>query len=138
LARITQTSQAIDWMIRYLLPFCTDQSTVLELRDMAPVPERWREAHKLFRRIRKKTLAADDAGDLRLQHQYSFEEICAKTLYNMADHSKGFSSEYLPPFDSDVPLWVVRIAIGFARFVGASDFERIATEHAPLFQVTEV
>jgi hypothetical protein len=114
-------------MIRYFLPFCTEQSTLLELRDMALAPKRWRESHKLFQRIRGKTLRADAAHDTRLQYQYAFEEICAKTLHNMADHSAGFSSEYLPPFDEDSPLWVMRIARAFAHFLGATGFDRISS-----------
>jgi hypothetical protein len=89
-----------------------------ELKEMALNPKSWREAHKLFDRIRDKTLKADETGSRRLQWQYSFEEICAKTFYNIADHHDGFSAEYLPPFDVDVPFWVVPIAISFAHELG--------------------
>lgn len=112
-------------MIRFFLPHCSEQSTVLELRDMAADPKQWREAHDLFGRIRAKTLQADATKTRMLQMQYSFEEICAKTLYNMADHSAGFSSRYLPPFDDDVPLWVARIARGFARELGITNFDEL-------------
>ncbi len=122
-------------MVQFFLPLCSEQSTLVELRDMAMVPERWREAHKLFRHIRDKTLRAIAAHDKALGHQYSFEEICAKTLYNMADHSAGFSSKYLPPFDGDSPLWVMRIARGFANFLGATDFETISSDLDATFRL---
>jgi hypothetical protein len=132
---MTQAAQAIYEMVQFFLPYCAEQSTMIELRDMAIVPERWREAHKLFRRIRDKTLRADAAHDRRLEFQYCFEEICAKTLYNMADHSAGFSREYLPPFDSDAPLWVMRNARGFAGFLGATDFDRLTAGYDAAFEI---
>jgi hypothetical protein len=121
-AQINETSLAIEEMIRYFLNHCADQSTMRKLLDMAAQPKQWREGHKLFDRIRDKTLRADAAKNRLLQCQYSFEEICAKTLYNMADHHQGFSSEYLPPFDEDSPFWVIPIAIAFAHRLGMSEF----------------
>ena len=72
---------------------------------MASDHREWRRAHWLFSRIRAKTLKADATNDRLLQLQYSFEEICAKTLFNMSGRS----------FDDDAPFWVVPIAVGFAR-----------------------
>jgi hypothetical protein len=110
--------QAITAMVRFFLPQCTDQSTMRELEQMAMDHRKCRQAHKVFDRIRTKNLKAIAARDKRLEHQYSFEEICAKTLYNLADHHEGFSSEYLPPFDEDSPFWVVPIAVQFAKHLG--------------------
>jgi hypothetical protein len=90
-------------MVRFFLPRCADQSTLCELDDMASDAEKWRYAHALFSRIREKTLRADAAKDLLLQHQYSFEEICAKTLYNMSGHMPG--QEFPYPFDNDSQFW---------------------------------
>jgi hypothetical protein len=56
---------------------------------MASDDQKWRYAHALFSRIRAKTLRADEANDQVLQQQYSFEEICAKTLFNMSGHIPG-------------------------------------------------
>ena len=53
------------------------------------------EAHALFRSIRTKTLEAERTKDAVLTAQYLFEEICAKTLYNMSISSA--------PFDPDSP-----------------------------------
>src|SRR5262245_34976573 len=72
-------------------------------------------------------LRADAKRNVRLQYQYSFEEICAKTLYNLADHSPGFSAQYLPPFDDDSPFWAIPIAIDFARELGIEDVTSICS-----------
>ena len=87
--------------------------------DMSSDDQKWRYAHALFSRIRDKTLRADKAKDELLQHQYSFEEICAKTLYNMSGHIKG--TEFPYPFDDHSPFWVVPIALAFARALGVAD-----------------
>jgi hypothetical protein len=116
------TADAIGELVAFFLPHCADQSTLSELQIMASSPKKRREAHKLFSRIRDKTLKADKTKTRRLQIQYSFEEYCAKTLYNIADHSEGFSSAYLPPFDEDCPLYVVPAAIALSRELGIDGF----------------
>lgn len=112
-------ARAIQEMVRFFIPRCADQSTVRELDDMASDDEKWRYAHSMFSRIRDKTLRADAAKDRLLQHQYTFEEICAKTLYNMSGHIPG--GEFPYPFDDDAPFWVIPIAVGFARALGIPD-----------------
>ena len=112
------TADAIGEMVSIFLPHCDDESTLSELKYMASDHTKWREAHKLFSRIRGKNLKAIAASNQRLQCQYSFEEYCAKTLYNIADHSAGFSSEYLPPFDGHAPSAVVPLAVALAEELG--------------------
>ena len=63
--------------------------------------------HDLFQRIRKTTIAAERAHEQRLVAQYLFEEVCAKTLYNLSGEPA--------PFDPDVPFRIVPNAILFAR-----------------------
>jgi hypothetical protein len=113
------TAKAIQEMVRFFLPRCADQSTLRELDEMASDDRKWRYAHTLFGRIRDKTLRADAAQDSLLQYQYSFEEICAKTLYNMSGHVHG--QEFPYPFDDDSPFWVIPIAVSFARALGIAD-----------------
>jgi hypothetical protein len=113
------TALAIQEMVRFFLPHCTDQSTLRELDSMASDDRQWRYAHALFSRIRAKTLRADDVKDRLLSGQYSFEEICAKTLYNMSGHVPG--GEWPYPFDDDSAFWVIPIAVGFARVLGVAD-----------------
>ena len=104
-----EVAKAIGEMVDYFIPHCSDVSTLSELRAMAADRNLWRKGHDLFDRIRTKTLKADQDGNTRLQHQYSFEEISAKTLYNL--------SGYPAPFDDDSPFWVIPIALGFAAFL---------------------
>jgi diguanylate cyclase (GGDEF)-like protein len=111
--------RAILELVRFFLPRCTRRSTLLELEEMAADNERWRYAHALFSRIRVKALAADATADRRLQCQYSFEEICAKTLYNLSGHVPG--GEWPFPFDRDSPSRVMPIAVGFAQELGVED-----------------
>ena len=113
------TADAIQEMVRFFLPHCADQSTLRELDDMALDDKKWRFAHALFSKIRGKTLRADENRDRLLQHQYSFEEICAKTLFNMSGHIPG--EKFPHPFDEDSPFWVVPIAVSFARALGIGD-----------------
>lgn len=63
---------------------CDDRNTFDELLAMVHKPARWKLAHGLFQRIRKKSLAADKAGNVVATAQYMFEEVCAKTLYNLS------------------------------------------------------
>ena len=99
-------ANAIGEMVDFFLPHCTDTRTLVELKTMASDRTRWRHGHDLFDRIRNKTLKADSTGDVRLQHQYLFEEICAKTLFNLSGSPA--------PFDDDSPFWVIPIALQFA------------------------
>ena len=77
-------AHAIGEMVDYFLPHCTHTKTLTELKTMASDRTHWRRGHDLFDRIRNKTLKADRRGDVRLRYQYSFEEICAKTLFNLS------------------------------------------------------
>lgn len=77
--------------------------------------DRWKDAHSLFYRIRKKTLAADKEGDPILQCQYLLEEICAKTIYNLSGQPA--------PFDPDSPYWIIPNAIALACQLGLDDKE---------------
>jgi hypothetical protein len=119
LANPNGTAKAIQEMVRFFLPRCDEPSTLLELDAMVLDREQWKFAHALFGRIRDKNLCAIKTKDRLLQHQYAFEEICAKTLYNISGHIRG--KEFPPLFDSDCPFWVLPIAVAFARFLGVDD-----------------
>ncbi|MBX3432265.1 MAG: hypothetical protein KF847_02845 [Pirellulales bacterium] len=106
-------ASSIGEMVSFFIPHCEDVSTLNELNGMAADRTQWRRAHDLFDRIRRKTLRADRTNDRMLQHQYSFEEICAKTLYNL--------SGCPAPFDDDSPFWVIPIAVVFAQQLGIDD-----------------
>jgi negative regulator of replication initiation len=67
----------------------------------------WTKAHSLFTSIRQKNLAAHDHNDMRREVQYSFEEVVAKSLFNMTGPSA--------PFDPDTPYWVIKNALSLAK-----------------------
>jgi hypothetical protein len=88
-------------------PHCEDQTTLAELKGLLSHRKDWPKAHELFKRIRKKTLKSVAVGDKKKACQYSFEEICAKTLYNL--------SYSAAPFDPDSPYWIIPLALDFAN-----------------------
>lgn len=94
---------------------CADSSTLDELAEIAADQTRRRQAHDLFCRIRQKTLLAYSASDQFLIAQYSFEEVCAKTLYNLSGEPC--------PFDREVPFKIVPNAFAVARLMDVSDAE---------------
>ncbi|MDH5233025.1 MAG: hypothetical protein OEY38_23475, partial [Gammaproteobacteria bacterium] len=55
-------------------------------------------------------LKAIKQGDKAKECQYCFEEVIAKTLYNITRSSA--------PFDPDSPYWVIKNALALAKVVG--------------------
>jgi len=92
---------------------CEDRSTLDELACMAADHRRWPKGHDLFSRIRTKALAAERDADAVRSAQYLFEEVCAKTLYNLSGSPA--------PFDPDSPYWIVPNAFALARRLGVAD-----------------
>lgn len=105
----------IGGFIRLFAPYCRDSETLDQLHRMLGNRGTWTNAHDLFDHIRRKTLKAERAKKHALICQYLFEEICAKTLYNLSGKSA--------PFDADSPYWIIPNAIYFARAVGVADAE---------------
>jgi hypothetical protein len=96
----------LDALIALFKPFCRDTETLTELQGLLHHEKEWPKAHYLFTRIRAKTLNAIKGGDGAAEAQYYFEEVCAKTIYNL-------SAPKLP-FDPDSPYWVIPIALKLA------------------------
>jgi hypothetical protein len=92
---------------------CADKTTIRKLIELATDHERWPEAHALFTEIRHKTLLAERRSDEFALTQYAFEEICAKTLFNL--------SHPTAPFDPDSPFWVLPFAVQLGRRLGISN-----------------
>ena len=113
MATATQTAAEIQRHVWLFLPRCNDRETLLALDTMAAEPSQWSEGHALFQRIRSKTLAAERAGDRLSNTQYCFEEVCAKTLYNLS----GFPA----PFDRDSPDWILPNALALAKVLSIPD-----------------
>ncbi|HEX7920840.1 MAG TPA: hypothetical protein VF583_07795 [Bradyrhizobium sp.] len=97
---------------------CEDKETLRKLIKLANDKARRREAHALFSEIRKKTLAAEKCDDQLALAQYAFEEICAKTLYNLTREPA--------PFDPDSPFWVLPLALELGRMLGTTDAGEIS------------
>jgi hypothetical protein len=95
----------------------TDRSTLDELQRMLADRGTWHKARDLFQRIRLKNLDASRRGDARLEAQYCFEEVCAKTLHNLTGRPA--------PFDADSPYWIVPNALATARHLGIEEREII-------------
>ena len=92
---------------------CEDKATLRKLIALAEDRSRRKEAHALFSEIRQKTLAAEKRKDEFALAQYAFEEICAKTLYNLT-HEPA-------PFDADSPFWVLPLALDLGRRLGITN-----------------
>ena len=94
-----------------------DRSTMDELHAMIGDTKSWPKAHALFQRIRHKTLAAEKQRDSFADCQYLFEEVCAKTLYNLSGEDA--------PFDPDSPYWIIPNALSLARCMNIHESEII-------------
>jgi len=104
-------------LIELFEPHCDDRITLTKIKDMLGESRRWTKAHALHSEIRNKTVKASNSGDKQAECQYLFEEICAKTLFNMSRSSA--------PFDPDSPYWIVPNALSFCRCAGISDADCI-------------
>lgn len=103
----------IERLLELFAGYFDDRNTFDELLAMVHKSERWKLSHGLFQRIREKSLAADKANNEVATAQYMFEEVCAKTFYNLSGESA--------PFDADSPYWVVPNAIVLGRAIGIEE-----------------
>ncbi|MDZ4778537.1 MAG: hypothetical protein SGJ23_17290 [Alphaproteobacteria bacterium] len=97
---------------------CDDKATLRKLIEIANDRSRWREARPLFSEIRQKTLVAERQSDSYALTQYAFEEICAKTLFNLTNEPG--------PYDADSAFSVLPLAIGLGERLGISDLGEIS------------
>ena len=68
---------------------------------------RWIKAHGLHSTLRDRNLKAIKQGDKIKETQYCFEEVIAKTLFNLTRSEA--------PFDPDSPYWVIKNALSLAK-----------------------
>lgn len=97
-------------LLLLLRPHCVEMGTLDELISLVQDDDNWHKAHGLFQKIRNKTLLAYKIQSPKDIAQYRFEEICAKTLYNL--------SKSPAPFDPDSAYWVIPNALSFAKHGG--------------------
>jgi hypothetical protein len=102
-----------------------DPETAARVIALATDPKQWPSAHRLFDEVRRRWL---DTSDRLRQGQYSFEEICLKTLYN--------ETAAEDPFDSDSAYYVVPCAIGRAWQLGMP-VRKVLEIVAPLVAASE-
>ncbi|MCJ9702178.1 MULTISPECIES: hypothetical protein [unclassified Bradyrhizobium] len=102
---------------------CDDKQTLRRLIVLANDRSQRMSARGLFEAIRSKTLAAERRKDQLALAQYAFEEICAKTLYNVTNGPA--------PYDADSPFWVLPLALELGRALGVTD----PSEISPLLKV---
>ena len=118
-AQRAATARYIPRLIDLFAAKCSDRSTLDDLRRMVDDVNSWPQAHNLFTRIRRKTLEVGENGDARARCQYLFEEVCAKTLYNLSGSTA--------PFDADSPDWIVPNALSLARQLMIPEAEVVET-----------
>jgi hypothetical protein len=99
--------EQLDALLSLFEPHCADAETMRELRELLRKEPEWPTAHYLATRIRSKTIAAIKSGDAKAEAQFYFEEMCARTLYNLSNPKK--------PFESDSPYWIIPMALKLAR-----------------------
>lgn len=69
--------------------------------------QKWIKAHGLHSTLRDRNLKAIKQGDKIKECQYCFEEVVAKTIFNLTRSEA--------PFDPDSPYWVIKNALTLAK-----------------------
>lgn len=104
--------RAIQSLVRLFHSHCAETDTLEQLDRMIDDRDSWLKSRKLFHAIRTKNLKAERRGDRKAAAQYCFEEVCAKTLYNLTQQPA--------PYDPDTPYWIVPNALSLANAIGLS------------------
>lgn len=108
-----QTARYIEEMLAFFMQHCEDKGTLSELFLMSRDAETWNQGHELHGRIREKRQNAERSGNRQGQSQYTFEEYCAKTFYNLSDA--------MVPFAEETPFWIIPQGFRLARLLGVDD-----------------
>lgn len=107
--------EAMSDLVDLFSVYCSERTTLDELRQMFDERGPRQKAKGLFDKIRNKKLKAIGQENHLLIAQYAFEEACAKTLYNLGHN--------LAPFDVDSPYRVAPSAFELARHLKLYDEE---------------
>ncbi len=100
-------------------PYVPDKESNRLVWKFCDERHRWPKAHGLHSTIRDRANRAARKGEKTSEIQYLFEEVVAKTLFNLTKPSA--------PFDPDSPYWVLRNAVTLAQATGISP-ERLLDE----------
>ena len=112
-------------LIRLFCPHCTDTDTLRQLSQMIGDRGSWAKSRNLLEAIRLKNVKAQRLGDRGSEAQYCFEEVCAKTLYNLTMQPA--------PYDPDTPHWITPNALGLTREFGLSPMDVVVIVDPPRF-----
>lgn len=115
--------QEMQSLIGLFCPHCADTDTLRQLGQMIGDRGSWAKSRNLFEAIRLKNLKAQRLGDRRSEAQYCFEEVCAKTLYNLTMQPASY--------DPDTPYWIVPKALSLARELGLSPMDVVVVVDPP-------
>ena len=77
-------------LLRLFEPRASDAEMAARVAALAADSAQWPNSHRLFSDVRRRWLGTSDRF---LQGQYSFEEICLKTLYNETAADDPFDSD---------------------------------------------
>lgn len=91
-----------------------DKDTNKIVLGLAENKEQWKNAHDIFSTIREKNLKAIENKENIKESQYCFEEVCAKSIFNIYCYSFGEDGQ----FDPDSPYWLIKNALSFAYSLG--------------------
>lgn len=80
------------------------------VRRFCDEKEKWLKADGLHSTLRDRNLKTIKQGNKAKECQYCFEEVIAKTLFNL--------TRSCAPFDPDSPYWVIKNALVLAKAVG--------------------
>lgn len=86
----------------------TDKSSMVEIKDCLEDQEfGTKRSRNIFDTVRSKTLKAERLGREDLLVQWSFEEACAKAMFNFGRPAAAY--------DPDAQFWVVPYAFRLAK-----------------------
>jgi hypothetical protein len=114
----TNIIAAMQDMLTVFKGACKDVETLDRLMKMAADREKWAGGHALFSDIRQKTKRAEAQGYPLEMAQYAFEEVCAKTLYNLSGSNA--------PFDPDSPFWILPLGVALGRELGFTEPSQVS------------
>ena len=97
-------------LVDLLGPHCDDRSVLDLLVSTALIDDEGESARELFDQARAKTLKYPKEQHPARGAQHEFEEICAKTIYNL---KRGPA-----PYDPDSPYWIVPNALTLSSALG--------------------
>ena len=102
--------EEIELLLDLFVEHVPDKESNRLVRKFCSEKHRWPKAHGLHSTIRDRTIAASRMGNKIAESQYCFEEVVAKTLFNITKSSA--------PFDPDSPYWVIKNALRLAKALG--------------------